>query len=103
MGRGSREHDLLGVGNNFSNLILCYSRKVENIRGGESGVMCCELTEAENVERIFFFNFFCEELHKPVSQKLRGLRGYPHITLLCLPCNPRLTGSPSYHSFMSLL
>ena len=27
--------------------------KVENIRGGESGVMCCKLTEAENVERIF--------------------------------------------------
>ena len=46
--------------------------KVENIGGGESGVMCCKLTEAENVERIFSI-FFCEELQKPVSQKLRGL------------------------------
>ena len=45
---------------------------MENMRGGESGVMCCKLTEAKNAERIFFY-FFCEELHKPVSQKLRGL------------------------------
>ena len=35
--------------------------------GGESGV-----TEAENVECIFSI-FFCDDLHKPVSQKLRGL------------------------------
>ena len=26
---------------------------MENIGGGESGVMCCKLIEAENVERIF--------------------------------------------------
>ena len=45
---------------------------MENIGAGESGVMCCTLAEAENVEHIFF-NFFSEELHKPVSQKLRGL------------------------------
>ena len=42
---------------------------MENIGGGESGVMCCKLTAAENVEHIFF----CEELHKPVSQRLRGI------------------------------
>ena len=35
-------------------------------------MMCCKLAEAENVERIFSI-FFCEQLHKPVSQKLRGL------------------------------
>ena len=26
---------------------------MENMGGGESGVMCCKLTEAENVQRIF--------------------------------------------------
>ena len=45
---------------------------MENIGGGESGVMCCKLTEAENVEHIFSI-FFCQELHTPVSQKLRGI------------------------------
>ena len=30
--------------------------------------MFCKLTEAENVEHIFF-NFFYEKIHKPVSQK----------------------------------
>ena len=43
-----------------------------NIGGGESGVMCCKLTEAENAERILK-KIFCEELHKPVCQKLRGI------------------------------
>ena len=45
---------------------------MENIGGGESGVMCCELTAAVNAERIFF-NFFSEKLHKPVRQELRRL------------------------------
>ena len=54
MGQGSSEHDLLGeLDNNFSNFLLCYSRKTGEHGGGESGVMCCKLTEAENVERIF--------------------------------------------------
>ena len=42
---------------------------MENIGGGELGMMCCELTEAENVQHIFSI-FFSEELHKSVSQKL---------------------------------
>ena len=51
---------------------------MENIGGGESGVMCCELTEAENVDHVFSI-FFCEELHKSVSQKLRGLYGWEDL------------------------
>ena len=39
--------------------------------GGGSRVMYCKLTE-QRMLRIFFSIFFCEELHKPVSQNLRG-------------------------------
>ena len=54
MGHGSREHDLLSE----LVIILVTSssvtvEKLGNMGGGESGMMCCKLTEAENVERIF--------------------------------------------------
>ena len=51
--------------------------------GGESGVMCCKLTETENVEHIFSI-FFCEELHEPVSQKLRGLYRWEDLGWKCV-------------------
>ena len=51
---------------------------MENIGGGESGVMCCIFREVENVEHIFSI-FFCEELHKFVSQKLKGLYRWEHL------------------------
>ena len=58
MGQGSGEHDLLGE---LIIILVTLSsvtvEKVENIGGGESGVMCCKLTEAENVERIFSIFF----------------------------------------------
>ena len=40
--------------------------------GGESGVMCWKFSEIEKIECIFSI-FFCKELHKSVSQKLRGI------------------------------
>ena len=40
--------------------------------GGESGVMCWKFSEVEKIECIFSI-FFCKELHKSVSQKLRGI------------------------------
>ena len=51
---------------------------MENIGGGESGVMCCELRKVGHVERIFSI-FFCEKLHKSVSQKLRGIYQWEHL------------------------
>ena len=53
-------------------LVTCSSVTVEkeaNVGGGESGVMCRKLSEVEKIECIFF-NFFCKELDKSVSQKL---------------------------------
>ena len=44
---------------------------MENIAGGESGVMCCELTEAENVEHIFFL-FFSVKNSTNLSAKAEG-------------------------------
>ena len=41
---------------------------MENIGGGESEVMCCELREAENVERIFSI-FFSVKNSKNLSAK----------------------------------
>ena len=41
---------------------------MENIGGGESGEMCCKLTEAENVEHIFF-NFFSVKNSTNLSAK----------------------------------
>ena len=49
MGQGSREQDLL---EELVMILITLSsvtkEKVENIGGGESGVMCCEFTEVEN-------------------------------------------------------
>ena len=49
-------------------LVTCSSvtvENMENIGGGESGVMCCKLPEAENVKRIFSI-FSVTNSHKPV-------------------------------------
>ena len=40
--------------------------------GGESGVMCRKFSEVKKIECIFSI-FFSKELHKSVSQKLRGI------------------------------
>ena len=44
---------------------------MENIGGGESGVMCCKLTEAKNVECIFF-NFLSVNSSTNPSAKSSG-------------------------------
>ena len=53
-------------------LSLVTVEKVESTGGGESGEMCCDFREVGKVERIFSI-FFCEELHKSVSQEPRGI------------------------------
>ena len=51
--------------------------------GGESGVMCWKFSEVEKIECIFSI-FFCKELHKSVSQKLRGfIEGRIFVGILC--------------------
>ena len=44
---------------------------MERTGGGESGEMCSDFREVGKVECIFFY-FFCEEIHKSVSQELCG-------------------------------
>ena len=46
--------------------------------GGESGVMCWKSSEVEKVEHIFSI-FFCKELHKSVSQKLKGIYQWENL------------------------
>ena len=76
MGQGSREND-------FEFVMILVTRssitveKVEIMGGGLSGVMGCEFRNIGKVE--LFSVFYCEELHKSVSQKLRGIYRWDHL------------------------